>query len=88
MIIWKTNFADARVVARHYPPPSVRCPSTPVAVAPQLRSTQLKVADNEGRTDVVAIKAEKETISRVTSGSLALITARALSLFSLYPEDY
>lgn len=30
MIIWKTNFADARVVARHYPPPSVRCPSTPL----------------------------------------------------------
>jgi len=28
MIIWKTNFADARVVARRHPSPFVHCPST------------------------------------------------------------
>lgn len=29
MIIWKTNFANARVAARRHPLPSVRCPSAP-----------------------------------------------------------
>jgi len=29
MIIWKTNFADARVAARRHPPPPVHCPSAP-----------------------------------------------------------
>lgn len=73
MIIWKTNFADARVVAP--PPPSaVRAlPFNPLAIAPQLRSTQLKVTDNEGQMNVVAIKAEKEMISRVLPAVLSFL---------------
>lgn len=86
MIIWKTNFADARVVARHYPlhRPCV----APLAVAPQLRSTQLKVTDNEERMDIIAIKAEKEMISRVLPAvSLPSATRRVLT-FLFYLESY
>lgn len=70
MIIWKTNFADARVAARRHPPPC----RPYIALRPPrfallhrglgLHGAAEAGGQRETRAGIVAIKAEKEMISR------------------------
>lgn len=89
MIIWKTNFADARVLLHAATLRLFRTlPFNPLLVAPRLRSTRRGAAEGGGQRGTsghCCNQDEKEMISRVSSGPFILILLLlSFSLLSFY----